>query len=86
MAECRPAIPGVFAAGDILCRGIKQAVVGAAEGAMAAIAVERYLQGRKKGRLDCKEGGLPAGKPAFPRGSCAETMKIEKRQGGAKNG
>lgn len=40
------AVPGVFAAGDVLCRHLKQAVVAAAEGAIAAIAADRYLRGR----------------------------------------
>lgn len=38
--------PGVFAAGDVLCKHIKQAVIAAAEGAQAAIAADRYLSGR----------------------------------------
>jgi thioredoxin reductase (NADPH) len=45
-------IPGVFAVGDVLCRHLKQAVVAAADGAAAAIAVDRYLSGRKKLRPD----------------------------------
>jgi len=39
-------VPGVFAAGDVLCKHIKQAVIAAAEGAQAALAVDRYLSGR----------------------------------------
>jgi len=46
------AIPGVFAAGDVLCQHLKQAVVAAAEGALTATAVDRYLHGRKKLRPD----------------------------------
>jgi thioredoxin reductase (NADPH) len=46
------AIPGVFAAGDVLCKHLKQAVLAAAEGAAAAMAVDRYLHGRKKLRPD----------------------------------
>ncbi len=45
-------IPGVFAAGDVLCSHLKQAVIAAGEGAMAAMAVERYLSGRSKLRPD----------------------------------
>ena len=45
-------IPGVFAAGDVLCNHIKQAVISAAEGATAAMAAERYLSGRRKLRPD----------------------------------
>ena len=37
---------GVFAAGDVLCKHLKQVVVAAAEGALAAMSVERFLAGR----------------------------------------
>jgi thioredoxin reductase (NADPH) len=50
--EMRTNIPGVFAVGDMLCRHIKQAVIAAAEGAMAAVAAEKHLRGRTKARLD----------------------------------
>jgi thioredoxin reductase (NADPH) len=40
--------PGVFAVGDLLCQHVKQAVIAAADGVIAAIAVERYLGGREK--------------------------------------
>lgn len=46
------AIPGVFAVGDVLCKHLKQAVIAAAEGAAAAMAVQRYLSGREKLRPD----------------------------------
>jgi len=39
-------VPGVFAAGDVLCKHIKQAVIAAAEGAQAAVAADRYLSSR----------------------------------------
>ncbi len=45
-------IPGVFAAGDVLCRHIKQAAVASGEGVQAAMAVDRYLHGREKLRPD----------------------------------
>jgi thioredoxin reductase (NADPH) len=47
-AEYRTQLPGVFAVGDILCHHVKQAVVAAAEGAVAAMAVDKYLHGRKQ--------------------------------------
>jgi thioredoxin reductase (NADPH) len=50
------AIPGVFAVGDVLCTHLKQAVVSAAEGARAAMAVERYLSGRSTLRPDWSHG------------------------------
>ncbi|MFN3763581.1 MAG: NAD(P)/FAD-dependent oxidoreductase [Anaerolineae bacterium] len=46
------AVPGVFAVGDVLCRHLKQAVVAAAEGAVAAMAADRYLHGRAQLRPD----------------------------------
>ncbi len=45
-------IPGVFAAGDVLCKHLKQAVIAAAEGAKAAVAADRYLSGHAKLRPD----------------------------------
>jgi len=45
-------IPGVFAVGDVLCNHLKQVVVAAADGAIAAKGVERYLSGRKQLRPD----------------------------------
>jgi thioredoxin reductase (NADPH) len=46
--EYQTAIPGVFAIGDLLCNHVKQAVVAAAEGAVAGMAVEKVLHGRKQ--------------------------------------
>jgi thioredoxin reductase (NADPH) len=51
-SDLQTSVPGVFAVGDMLCRHLKQAVVAAAEGAMAAIAAEKHLRGRAKLRLD----------------------------------
>jgi thioredoxin reductase (NADPH) len=46
--EHQTAIPRVFAVGDVLCNHVKQAVIAAAEGAIAGIAVEKTLHGRKQ--------------------------------------
>jgi thioredoxin reductase (NADPH) len=46
--EYQTAIPSVFAVGDVLCNHVKQAVIAAAEGAVAGIAVEKVLHGRKQ--------------------------------------
>jgi thioredoxin reductase (NADPH) len=46
--ENQTGIPGVFAVGDVLCNHVKQAVVAAAEGAVAGMAVEKQLRGRKQ--------------------------------------
>ncbi len=50
--EYHTAIPGVYAVGDVLCNHVKQAVIAAAEGAIAAIAVEKELNGRKQMMVD----------------------------------
>lgn len=53
-SEMQTQIPGVFAAGDLLCTHIKQAVIAATDGVIAAIAVEKYIHGRDKLRTDWK--------------------------------
>ncbi len=50
--EYRTALPGVYAVGDVLCNHIKQAVIAAAEGAIAAMAVDKELHGRKQMAVD----------------------------------
>jgi thioredoxin reductase (NADPH) len=50
------ALPGVFAVGDVLCTHLKQAVVSVAEGAIAAMAVVRYLSGWSRLRPDWSHG------------------------------
>ena len=50
--EFRTTIPGVYAVGDLLCNHVKQAVIAAADGAMAGIAVEKALRGRDKLAVD----------------------------------
>jgi len=46
--EMMSSVPGVFAAGDILCTNIKQAVIAAADGVKAALAVDKYLNKKSK--------------------------------------
>ncbi|MGE5589850.1 MAG: NAD(P)/FAD-dependent oxidoreductase [Bacillota bacterium] len=41
-------VPGVFAAGDARRTPVKQAVIAAADGALAAIAAEKFVHGRKR--------------------------------------
>ena len=50
--EYQTAIPGIFAVGDVLCNHVKQAVIAAAEGAVAGIAAEKVLHGRKQMIVD----------------------------------
>jgi thioredoxin reductase (NADPH) len=45
-------IPGVFAAGDVTCTEIRQVVVAASQGCIAALSAERYIYKRKKVRTD----------------------------------
>lgn len=44
--EMRTAIPGVFAAGDVRMKSLRQVVTAAADGAIAAVQAERYLTER----------------------------------------
>jgi thioredoxin reductase (NADPH) len=44
--------PGVFAVGDLLCTHVKQAVIAAADGVVAAIEVEKHLNNRSKAKID----------------------------------
>ena len=50
--EYRTTIPGVYAVGDVLCNHIKQVVIAAGEGALAGMAAEKALRGRKQIALD----------------------------------
>jgi thioredoxin reductase (NADPH) len=50
--EYHTTVPGVYAVGDVLCNHVKQAVVAAAEGALAGMAAEKVLRGRKQVVLD----------------------------------
>jgi len=45
-------IPGVFAAGDVVCTEIRQIVVAAAHGCIAALSAEKYIFHRKRRRYD----------------------------------
>jgi thioredoxin reductase (NADPH) len=42
-AECRTSIPGVFAAGDVRKKILKQIATAVGDGAVAAIMAEKYL-------------------------------------------
>ncbi len=45
-------IPGVYAIGDVICTHVKQAVIAAGDGAIAAIAAEKWLRGTSKPKVD----------------------------------
>ena len=50
--EYRTAIENVYAIGDVLCNHIKQVVIAAGEGAVAAISAEKAIRGRRKAIVD----------------------------------
>jgi thioredoxin reductase (NADPH) len=47
-SEFQTSIPGVFAVGDLVKGHVKQAVVAAADGAVAGMSVDKVLRGRKQ--------------------------------------
>ncbi len=53
-AEMQTSVPGLYAIGDLLCSHIKQAVVAAADGVIAAVAVDKFIHGRNKIQTDWK--------------------------------
>lgn len=53
-SELQTTIPGVFATGDLLCSHIKQAVIAASDGVIAAMAADKYINGRDKYKSDWK--------------------------------
>jgi len=50
--EMQTSIPGIFAVGDLLCSHVKQAVIAASDGVIAAIAAEKSLRGHKMLQTD----------------------------------
>jgi thioredoxin reductase (NADPH) len=50
--EYQTAVPNVYAVGDVLCNHVKQVIIAAGEGAVAAMSVEKALRGRKKAIVD----------------------------------
>ena len=48
-------IPGVYAVGDARAKYLRQVVTAAADGAIAAVAAERYLEGHVEGRVTPEE-------------------------------
>ncbi|MCA9924466.1 MAG: FAD-dependent oxidoreductase [Anaerolineales bacterium] len=50
--EMSTTVPGLFAIGDLLCSHLKQAVVAAADGVIAAVAVDKFVHGRQSSKTD----------------------------------
>lgn len=50
--EMQTAVPGVFAVGDLLCTHVKQAVIAASDGVIAAMAADKHIHGHKKLQTD----------------------------------
>ena len=51
-SNARTSVPGVFAVGDLVCARIRQAVIAAADGVVAAMSADMYLRGAEKVRMD----------------------------------
>lgn len=45
-------MPGVFAAGDVTCNEVRQVVIAAAQGCLAALSAEKYIYKRKRLKMD----------------------------------
>ena len=50
-------IPGVFSAGDVTCVEVRQVVVAAANGAVAALSAEKFITHRKRRKYDWGKTG-----------------------------
>ena len=48
-SEMRTSVPGVFAAGDVRVKSLRQVVTAVADGAVAAVSAEKYLESRMEG-------------------------------------
>ena len=49
--DCRANVPGVFAAGDVRAKEVRQLTTAAADGTTAAILAEKYLSNMKRGKI-----------------------------------
>ncbi len=53
-------VPGVYAAGDVTCTEVRQVIISAADGAMAALSVEKFVHGKKRLKADWSKSGEQA--------------------------
>ena len=51
-SDMQTTTPGVYAIGDLICTHIKQAVIAASDGVIAAVAIDKYINGRKAPKND----------------------------------
>ena len=49
--DCRTKLPGVFAAGDVREKEVRQLTTAAADGTTAAILAEKYITNKKRGKI-----------------------------------
>jgi thioredoxin reductase (NADPH) len=45
--DCATSIPGIYAAGDVRTKQLRQVITAAADGANAITSIEKYLNGQK---------------------------------------
>ncbi|KKL96821.1 hypothetical protein LCGC14_1840670, partial [marine sediment metagenome] len=55
--EMETSIPGVYAAGDVICTEVRQVVLAAADGCLAALSAEKHVQGRGRLKSDWAKSG-----------------------------
>jgi len=53
--QYQTAIENVYAVGDVICNHVKQVIIAAGEGAVAAMAAEKVLRGRRRSIVDWKK-------------------------------
>ena len=72
--EMMTSVPGIFAAGDVCIKALRQVVTAVADGAIAATSLEKYVSSVRE-RLNLPEFAQQGEKPAMP--SAAQPAKQE---------